>query len=152
MLKQKILIGLIAVVTLFVVGCNSVNSNPNIRQHQQDTVNTEHPRMRLVLGSKDLVGNVALVDVRVGAAGNLTRAEVTVQNLTNARYTLEYMFRWEDKQGFSVNGNPVWSRFVLAPRELKSFQTIGKTPDAYAATITVRLPDDIFIHQEKNKD
>jgi len=144
----------VLLLTAFVAGCNEPvgPGNPNIRQYQQNTIDTSNPRMRLILGSEDLIGKVALVDVRFGTAGTLPRAEVTVQNLTNDRYTLEYMYHWEDRQGFGVDVNPVWKRFVLGPREIKSFQSLGPSPEAWSAIFTVRLPDDRFIHQERTSD
>ena len=134
-----------------LAGCNTTatTAESNIRHYRQNTIDDTHPRARLVLGSADLVGRIALVDVRMGNVGDLTRAEVSVQNLSNDRYTLEYVIRWEDRQGFDIKDNPVWKRFVLGPREIKSFQSVASNPDAYAFTMTVRLPDDIFIHQEK---
>ena len=136
---------------LTLSGCNEPVgvSNPNIRHYQQNTINAEHPRVRLVLGSEQLVGKIALVNVRLDDSSDLPRVEVSVQNLTNDRYTLEYRYEWQDRQGFGINDNTVWRRFVLGPREIRSFQTVGKNPDAYSVTFTVRLPDDIFIHQER---
>ena len=136
---------------LLLTACNTVESigqQPNIRNHQQNTVSTAHPRARLIAGSKDLVGQIDLVNVRFGTVGQLQRAEVSVQNLSNERYSLEYMYVWEDQQGFNINQNTVWKRFTLGPREIKSFQTIGVTPTAYGLTMTVRLPGDFFIHQD----
>lgn len=140
------------VSALFLTACNTVTSigqQPDIRSHQQKTVSTMHPRARLIAGSKNLVGQIDLVNVRFGTVGQLQRAEVSVQNLSNKRYSLEYMYVWEDQQGFKINQNTVWKRFTLGPREIRSFQTIGVTPEAYGLTMTVRLPDDIFIHQDK---
>lgn len=124
-------------------------SDPNIQHHAQSTVVNTNPRARLVLGSQDLLGQIAIVDVRLGTVGALNRAEVSVQNLSYDRYSLEYRVAWEDQQGFSINDNTTWHRFTLAPREIKSFQSVGKTPEAYALTFTVRLPDDLYIQQEK---
>lgn len=139
-------------ILVVLAGCVTTGgSDPNIRHYQQDTVNSTNPRARLVLGSKNLVDNIAITDARIGSAGELAKAEVTVQNLTNDRYTLEYQYAWEDKDGFSINENRVWRRFVLGPRELKSFKSVASNPKAYGFTITVRLPDDIFIHQEKQQ-
>jgi len=148
---MKTLYILMACVSL--TACNTVNSigqQPTVRNHQQNTVSTAHARARLIAGSKNLVGKIDLVDVRFGSVGQLQRAEVSVQNLSNNRYSLEYMYSWEDQQGFSINQNTVWKRFSLGPREIKSFQTLGVTPQAYNLTMTVRLPDDFFIHQEKS--
>ena len=145
---------IVLLMAAIIAGCNETvgPGNPNIRHYRQNTVDASHPRMRLVLGSENLIGKVALVDVRFGSTGTLPRAEVTVQNLTNDRYTLEYMYRWEDHEGFSVDVNPVWKRFVLGPREIKSFQSVAPMPEAWSATFTVRLPDDRFIHQERTSE
>ncbi len=153
-MKPKTSIVLAALLAAFVTGCNDSAgvSNPNIRHYQQSTINNANPRVRLVLGSEKLVGKIALVDARLGTAGALPRVEVSAQNLTDHRYTLEYMYTWEDQQGFGINDNPVWRRFVLGPREIKSLRSVGKSPDAYSVTLTVRLPDDIFIHQEQTPD
>jgi len=140
------------IIGFLLTACNTVNSiggQPNIRNHQQNTVSTAHPRARLVAASKKLVGQIDLVNVRFGTAGQLQRAEVSVQNLSDKRYSLEYMYVWEDQQGFKINQNTVWKRFTLEPRAIESFQTIGVTPAAYGLTLTVRLPDDFFIHQYK---
>jgi len=140
----------ILIISTLLMACSTVNSigkQPNIQNHQLNTVSNAHPRARLIAGSKDLVGKIDLVDVRFGAVGQLQRAEVSVQNLSNDRYSLEYMYSWEDQQGFKINQNTVWKRFTLGPREIKSFQTIGVTPDSYGLTMTVRLPGDFFIHQ-----
>lgn len=151
---KQLIMPLLLLVSVAMAGCNttSVENASNIRNYPQDTVSNAHPRARLVLGSKDLVDDIAVVDVRIGSAGQLQRAEVSVQNLSNERYTLEYMFAWEDSQGFSINENRVWKRFVLGPRGIRSFQTIGSSPEAYQLTMTVRLPDDLFIHQERTEE
>lgn len=151
MIKAISIIGALSAALLVTTGCNTVGvTDPNIRHHQQNTVNNENPRARLVLGSKKLVNRIALTDVRLGSAGRLVKTEVTVQNLTNNRYSLEYQFAWEDSEGFSINENRVWQRFVLGPREMRSFKSVATDPRAHQFTLTVRLPDDFFIHQEKS--
>lgn len=142
--------GLIAGLLLTLAGCNPAGPpGASVRHHAQDTIDASNPRARLVLGSQDLVGSIALTDARIGAAGDLTRAEVTVQNLSNERYSLEYQYAWEDRDGFSISENRVWNRFVLAPRELRSFKAVASSPKAHAFTFTVRLPEDFFINQQK---
>ncbi|MCB1801192.1 MAG: YcfL family protein [Gammaproteobacteria bacterium] len=144
----------LAMAAMLTSGCvtDAAVSDPNVRHYQQDTINASNPRARLILGSKDLVGQIALVDARLGSAGELAKGEVSVQNLSNNRYTLEYQYAWEDKDGFSIGENRVWKRFTLGPRDLQSFRSIASDPRAYAFTMTVRLPDDLFIHQEKYLD
>ena len=135
------------ILTFLMSGCSAIGLQPNIQHHQQNTISTVHPRAQLVAASTSLVGELDMVNVRFGTVGQLQRAEVSIQNLSNKRYSLEYLYTWEDQQGFAINQNVVWKRFTLAPRAVKSFQTIGPTPDAYKVNMTVRLPDDIFIHQ-----
>ncbi len=147
------LMGIALSAVLALTGCNTTSgADPNVRHYQQDTIDATNPRARLVLGSKDLVGEIALVDARLGSAGALAKGEVSVQNLSNNRYTLEYQYAWEDQEGFSISENRVWKRFVLGPREIKSFRSVASDPKAYGFTMTVRLPDDLFIHQEKYLD
>lgn len=139
-----------ALIALVSGGCvTSGASDATIRHHPQDTIDDTNPRARLVLGSRDLVGRIAMTDARIGSVGELARGEVTVQNLSNNRYQLEYQYAWEDAQGFSINENRVWRRFVLAPRELRSFQTVADSPDAHGFTMTVRFPEDFYINQER---
>jgi uncharacterized protein YcfL len=151
--RKQLHYSLVAILatTLSLVGCNTTSgtSNPNIRHHAQDTIDASNPRARLVLASQDLVGRIALTDARIGAAGQLTKAEVTVQNLSNDRYQLEYQFAWEDRDGFGINDNRVWKRITLAPRELRSVRSVAGNPKADAFTLTVRFPDDFLIEQQK---
>lgn len=147
---RKLLIAAIACPTaLLLAACTTPAIDSGGRHYQQNTIDASNPRARLVLGSENLVGEIALLDARLGSAGELAKAEVSVQNLSNDRYTLEYQYAWEDRDGFSISENLVWKRFVLGPRELKSFRSIASDPRAYGFTMTVRLPDDFFIHQEK---
>ncbi|MCB1961472.1 MAG: YcfL family protein [Rhodocyclaceae bacterium] len=146
---------MIAVLLPLMLGaCNATfpKSEPVGRQIQQDTVDATNPRARLILGGQRLVGEIALLDARIGTAGALAKGEVSVQNLSNDRYTLEYQYAWEDSEGFAIGENRVWQRFVLGPRELRSFRSVASDPKAHRFTFTVRLPDDFFIHQEKYLD
>ena len=152
-LHSALPLGIALSAVLAFTGCNTAGgSDPNVRHYQQDTIDATNPRARLVLGSKDLVGQIALVDARLGSAGALAKGEVSVQNLSNNRYTLEYQYAWEDQEGFSISDNLVWKRFVLGPREIKSFRSVASDPKAHGFTMTVRMPDDLFIHQEKYLD
>jgi uncharacterized protein YcfL len=76
---------------------------------------------------------------------------VTVQNVSEKRFSLEYKFDWEDPQGFAVNSAAMWQRFTLSPRQVRKFTSTGKVPEATNITFTVRLPDDAFILQESEE-
>lgn len=120
-------------------GCATSPGSPQI-------VDTTHPRARLITGSRDLLHRVVMVNPRFRPAGNLTQAEVSVQNLTDDRYILEYKFEWSDPQGFSIGDAAVWHRFTLSPHQIRDMSSTGKTPDAQNLTFTIRYPDDAFIN------
>ena len=108
------------------------------------TTDSSHPRAKLIVGSRQLSGKVIIVDPRFRLVGRLNQAEVTVKNLTETRYALEYKFEWQDNQGFSIDSGNVWHRFTLTPLQTRRFQSTGKTPQASAIIFMVRFPDDAF--------
>ncbi len=117
----------------------------------QKTIDDTHPQATLILGTTDLVNNILITNVKVAQVGLLQKAGIDVQNLTDNRYNLEYKIVWRDKQGFPVNVSNVWHRFVLSPRKIKSFQSMGKTEEAYSIQFTVRFPDDLYIESDKKE-
>ncbi len=140
---------IIMMCLLFFVSACSVNKGANQQYLAQRTIDDTHPRATLILGSTELVNNILITNVKVGQLGLLPRAGIDVQNLTDDRYNLEYKIVWRDKQGFPINVSNVWHRFVLSPRKIKSFQSMGKTEDAYSIQFTVRFPDDLFIESDR---
>lgn len=129
--------------------CNqTMTREPELVQNR--SIDQSHPRATLVLASEKLVGDVSLSNPVFQPAGQLTRAQVTVQNLSGVRYTLEYKFDWADAQGFNVNSLGSWQRFTLSPRQATRFTSTGKVPEATNITFTVRLPDDAFIHHDRD--
>ncbi len=147
MIRKKIIFVLFC---LFVVSC-STNKGANVQYLAQKTIDDTHPRATLILGSTDLVNKVLITNIRVAQVGLLQKAGIDVQNLTDNRYNLEYKIVWRDKQGFPINVSNVWHRFVLSPRKIKSFQSMGKTEQAYSIQFTVRFPDDLFIDSDKHE-
>ena len=147
MINKKILLILL---TCIVIGCNT-HRGTNADHLAQRTIDDTHPRATLILGHTDLVNNILITNVRVAQVGLLPKAGIDVQNLTDNRYNLEYKIVWRDKQGFVINIGNVWHRFVLSPRKIKSFQSMGKTEDAYSIQFTVRFPDDLYIESDKRE-
>lgn len=147
--KIKIVTLLLTVGLAYNLSGCSATKGANMKYKAQRVIDDTHPRATLILGSTELVDNVLITNVNVAKAGLLNRAGVDVQNLTDDRYTLEYKFVWRDKQGFEVDAGNTWHRFVLSPRKIKSFQSVGKTQEAYAMQFTVRFPDDIYIERDR---
>jgi len=152
--------GLIIVICLFGLvlntGCAKRVSQPepvepgsNMPIKHTAAVDTSYPPLTRVIASDYLVGYIAVVNPRVGQAGAFTKAQVTVQNLTQNRYSLEYQFQWQDAQQFQVGDPRPWKRFVLGPKEAKIIKEMALNKDAVRTIFTVRLPDDTFIELNK---
>ncbi len=146
MIKKQLF--LLLLVPFLLLGC-ATKKGANQAYLAQKTIDDTHPRATLILGSTKLVNKVLITNVRVAQVGLLPKAGLDVQNLTDNRYSLEYKIVWRDKQGFPINVSNVWHRFVLSPRKIKSFQSVGKMEEAYSIQFTVRYPDDLFIESDK---
>ncbi len=144
-IKLPILIALMLIVT----ACKQVSVAENSGFMQQDTMDNSHPRARLVLGSKKLVGNIRMANVHFRKVGLFTQTQIGIQNLSDVRYNLEYKVEWEDASGFMVDQSGVWHRFTLAPTQIDTVTATGKVQEAYQVVFTVRLPDDPFIINQK---
>jgi uncharacterized protein YcfL len=150
-MKRIAFVRLVAAVVVVgvVAGCTPQNVRSNQELVPGPSIDQSYPGAKLVLGSEDLVGEVRLSNAIFRPVGQLTQAQVTVQNLTDTRYTLEYKFDWEDANGFAIGSLGTWHRFKLTPRHVAKFTSTGKTPEATNIIFTVRLPDDVFIHSDR---
>ena len=140
-----------------VAGCAKRVSQPesglepgsNMPIKHTRAVDTSYAPLTRVIASDKLIGYIAVVNPRVGQTGAFTKAQVTVQNLTQNRYNLEYQFQWQDAQQFQVGEPRPWKRFTLGPKEAKVIKEMALNPDAVRTIFTVRLPDDTFIELNK---
>lgn len=113
------------------------------------TVDTSHPRAKIVVASEALVGQIVVIDPKFRELGKLTQTQLTLQNLTENRYTIEYKFDWEDAQGFKIEGPSVWRTQTMTPHLVTNLNSTGKTPQAKNIIFTIRFPDNVFIEQDK---
>lgn len=150
-----VLIGLL-LATAMAVGCSTVskpepglNTNPNQEIIQTRAVDTSFPGVKRIIASDYLIGYISVVNPRLGKTGNFSKAQVTVQNLTQNRYSLEYQYQWEDQEGFPVGSPRPWKRFVLGPKEAKNFSEMALRQNAKRTMFTVRIVDDTFIELNK---
>lgn len=137
-------------------GCTTVsqpepglNTNSNQEIIQTRAVDTSYPPLKRVIASDYLIGYISVVNPRLGQVGSFAKAQITVQNLTQNRYSVEYQYQWEDAQGFVVGTPRPWKRFILAPKEAEIISEMALRQEATKAVFTVRLPDDTFIELNK---
>ena len=157
-MKKKHLLCVVGciVVAFLSSGCaervsqpESVEPGSNMPIKHTRAVDTSYGPLTRVIASDKLIGYIAVVNPRVGQTGRFTKAQVTLQNLTQNRYSLEYQFQWQDAQQFAVGDPRPWKRFVLGPKEAKVIQEMALNADAVRTIFTVRLPDDTFIEMNK---
>jgi uncharacterized protein YcfL len=88
-----------------------------------------------------------MANVNVRKVGSLSQANIAFQNISSERLHLEYRIEWEDKDGFVVDQSGAWRQIVLAPTQIDSVMSVGKTPNAEKVVVTLREPDDAFLYK-----
>ncbi|WP_462326724.1 DUF1425 domain-containing protein [Desulfobaculum sp.] len=138
---QVLLIGML-LSAVALGGCVQRTSNKG--QALTTDVQTKHViyaegRAKLVVGDKALLDNLALTNVHFGKVGNFTRATVTLQNLADTYYHIEWNVQWLDREGFPVESYSVWQQEDMTPNMLQPVKFVGKHPDAWGFVINVRM-------------
>ncbi|WP_136810446.1 DUF1425 domain-containing protein [Desulfosediminicola flagellatus] len=116
---------------------------------QLPAVDNSFPGIKRVIASDTLLGNIEVTNPKLRVSGRYATAQVTLQNLTQNRYELEYQYEWEDADAFSVAEPRPWKRLVLGPQELKNYSETSLRQEATQAVFTIRLVDDTFIELNK---
>ena len=103
-------------------------------------VDETHPNIMVVYGNQELNGNVAVVRKIYDDSSKLAKCSLTIQNLSDHTFILEYQFRWLEASGMPIMQTPAWSRLTLAPHAVKPVLTVAKMPEAKIVEFTLRLP------------
>jgi uncharacterized protein YcfL len=123
-----------------------------VSDYQKEAVDDSYPGVKRVIASDYLLDSIQVVDPKIGTKGNFSRAQVTVKNLTQDRYELEYQYQWEDQDGFAVGSPRPWNRFALGPKEFKKISEMALQQDAKQAIFTVRMVDDSLLKENYQPD
>lgn len=102
-----------------------------------------------VVMAPELRTDLFVSKVKLRDLGALKQAQVAVENVSRARYTLEYKFEWTDEDGFQAGTTRTWHRFVLAPGQREFISSTGQVPSASNAVFSLRLPDDYFLNRDE---
>lgn len=130
--------------------CMCLSSQPSSAQTSTDASTTDVPRAPAnVLMAPELRTDLFVSKVKLRDLGALKQAQVAVENVSGARYTLEYRFEWTDQDGFQAGTTRTWHRFVLAPGQRELISSTGQVPSASNAVFSVRLPDDYFLNRDE---
>jgi uncharacterized protein YcfL len=134
-------IGTALLVASFVTACASPAPAP---EPYMSNVDESHPRAKLIVGSSELLGTVKLGDPRFRKVGELTQAQVELENYSDFDLDLQYRIDWRDINGFQAGNNGAWQFLSLSGNSTEYFTATGKVPEAEDITVTVRLPSQMF--------
>jgi len=130
--------------------CMCLSSQPSAAQTSTEPSAVDVPRAPAnVVMAPELTTDLFVSEVKLRDLGALKQAQVAVENVSGARYTLEYRFEWTDDDGFQAGTTRTWHRFVLAPGQRELISSTGQVPSASNAVFSVRLPDDYFLNRDE---
>lgn len=138
---------LVAVSLSWMVGCaTEPPAEPSVPAPAPlpPSVDTSHPRARLVIGSDQLLGLIQLRNPAFRKVGTLTQTQVEIVNISSGTIDLQYLVEWRDEQGFKAGSVTSWQALTIAGRTTEYVTSMGKVPEAYQITVTVKLRDDFF--------
>lgn len=143
---QKISFGFLTlVVLLWLSACASTSqTEPDPGYILPSAVDNSHHRAKLIIGSNELRGMVALHSPKFRTIGQLTQAQVELENYSGQTLDLEYRIDWSDLDGFKAGTLSSWQFVSLAGNGTEALSSTGKVPEATRITVTVRLPGDMF--------
>ena len=147
MIRSFLLAALMAVVC-GCVGGTATNTHGVVGTAQIDDSN---PRIMIVYGNEEFQDKVVVVRKLLDDSGNLAKCSVTLQNVSNDTFIVEYQFKWLEASGMPVMQTPAWSRMTLAPNAVKPLVNMAKVPEAHNVEFTVRLPMTALYELPKEK-
>lgn len=132
---------LILALCLAAAGCVSSGTAPVGRAlAPNDLVDETDPRIMIIYGNEEFRDKVRVVRKILDDSGTLAKCSVTLQNVSQDTFIVEYQFRWMEQSGMPVMQTPAWHRVTLAPNAVKPLIAVAKTPEAKTVEFTVRLP------------
>lgn len=118
--------------SLILGGC-AVNETATVK------VDGDTKEQILESNSGFLSASLEIADTKVGYAGDLMKAQVTLKNSSRSDLSFRYKFKWLDKDDFeiAIDGRP-WTPLTITAYESKSVQAIAPNPTAKSFRIMVQ--------------
>ncbi len=117
---------------LLLAGCSA----SNVAQ-----LETQNGKTQTMLYSNNamLSSRLAVKNIITGHAGNLMRAQATLENRWKFELDFQYKFKWFDADGFEIQpqGEP-WHQLVLQGRTQANVQALAPNPSAVRFEIWVQ--------------
>lgn len=138
---MRSLLAVLVLACIIVGGCNG--GKAPVTTHSlaaNDQVDETNPRITVIYGNEEFNGKVYIVRKFLDDSGNLTKCSVTLQNVSQDTFVVEYQFRWLEESGMPVMQTPAWTRMTMAPNAVKPIINMAKTQAAKNVEFTIRLP------------
>lgn len=127
---KKLFVGLLAV--LLLAGCSASNMAQLETQEGQ-------PKTVLHSNNSMLSSRLSVSHIITGYAGNLMKAQATLENRWKFELDFQYKFKWFNQAGFEIapQGEP-WHQLVMGGRTQANVQALAPNPSAVRFEIWVR--------------
>ena len=125
---------------VFASGCNGGSAATTHSLVPNAQVDETNPRIMVIYGNEEFNDKLHVVRKLIDDSGNLAKCSVTLQNVSQDTFVIEYQFRWLEQSGMPIMQTPAWSRMTLAPNAVKPIINMAKVPEAKNVEFTVRLP------------
>ncbi len=121
------------VLSAMLLGGCAVNETATV------AVDGNNKQQILESNSGFLAASLEIADTKVGYAGDLMKAQVTIKNGSRSDLNFHYKFKWLDKDDFeiAIDGRP-WTPLSITAYESKTVQAIAPNPTAKSFRILVQ--------------
>lgn len=124
--------GLILLTLALLAGCSASN---------MAQMETQDGKTQTVLHSNNsmLASRLGVSDIITGNAGDLMKAQATLENKWKFQLDFQYKFKWFDASGFEVQPeSEPWQQLVMAGRTQANVQALAPSPNAARFEIWVQ--------------
>lgn len=128
---KKLWVALVAM--FFLAGCSASN------MAQLETNDAGQTKTVLHSNNATLSGRLAVKDILTGRAGDMMKAQATLENRWKFRLDFQYKFKWFDKEGFELAPEAApWQQLVLDGRTQANVKALAPDPRAVRFEIWVQ--------------
>jgi uncharacterized protein YcfL len=120
-------------LAMLATGCMASSPSPH-------NVDDTDPRILVIYGNKEFEDKLLVIRKILDDSQRLARCAVTLQNVSQDTFVVEYQFRWMESSGMPIMQTPAWSRLTVSPNAVRPLVNVAKVPNARIVKFTVRLP------------
>lgn len=129
-------------VAVGLSGCSTTAGVEAVGKTGWDDEGARELNKKVVFNNRSLAGDLQVVDLQSALAGNMMRAQATLQSKDRDTLSFQYRFDWYDANGMEINaGSGSWKPLIIYGRETKIIQGVAPDPRAKEFKLKLREPD-----------